>query len=106
MKQLAAMFALTGTLALSGCYDPNAQGSTIVRQIEAAGSGNISTFTLSGLAEFFSNRPELAKRIATECLAIEPTRPANWATTAEGTACHAAIAMQPPPSFTADQRTW
>jgi hypothetical protein len=88
------------------CYDPHAHDSKIVRELEAAGSGDISTYTVPGLTEWFSHRPELATKIANECGPIAKTAPANWATSAEGTVCYVAIRMAPPPPIVADQRIW
>lgn len=89
-----------------GCYDPHAQQSKIVRQVEAAGSGDISTYTVPGLTEWFSHRPELATKVAKECASVARTAPANWATSAEGSICYVAARMAPPPPIIADRRTW
>ncbi len=88
------------------CYDPHAQESRIVREVEANGSGNISTYTAPGLSEWFSTRPQLAKKIAGECEPIRQIAGANWLTSSEGSVCHAAAIAQPPPEYTADQRAW
>lgn len=90
----------------TACYDPHAHDSKIVQEVEGAGSGDISTYTVPGLTEWFSHRPELAKKIANECAPIARTAPANWLTSAEGTVCYVATRMAPPPPITADQRTW
>jgi hypothetical protein len=90
----------------TACYDPHAHDSKIVREVKAAGAGDISTYTVPGLTEWFSHRAELATRIANECLPMAKTAPANWATSAEGTVCHVATRMASPPPITADQRTW
>lgn len=90
----------------AGCYDPHAQGSRIVREVESAGAGNISTYTIPGLVQWFSHRPELAKKVASECAPIESGAGANWGTSAEGSVCYAATKMVPPPPMIADQRTW
>ena len=102
MKAIA-MFLL---LSLVGCYDPRAQESAVVREVEAAGAGNLNTYTQPGLAQWFSTRSELARKIAGECGPIAGNRGANWATSAEGTVCLAANRAQPLPQWTADQRTW
>lgn len=88
------------------CYDPHAQSSRIVREVEAAGSGNISTYSVPGLTEWFSQRPEFATKIANECVLVARTAPANWTTSAEGAACYVATKTAPAPPMIADQRTW
>lgn len=103
MKQLSLLLCLAASIA---CYDPHAQNSKIVREVEAAGAGNLSTYTQPGLVQWFSSRPELAKKIAAECQPISRTASADWLTTSEGTVCHAAELMEPPPQYKADQRTW
>ncbi|HEX3682122.1 MAG TPA: hypothetical protein VHU83_06220 [Bryobacteraceae bacterium] len=90
----------------TACYDPHAQDSKIVREVEAAGSGDISTYTVPGLAEWFSHRPELATKIADQCAPIARTAQANWRTSAEGTVCYVATRIAPPPPMVADQRAW
>lgn len=103
---LVMMLVATLVATESACYDPHAHDSKIVREVEAAGSGDISTYTVQGLTEWFSHRPELAKKVANECAPIAKTAPANWTTSAEGTVCYVATRMAPPPPITADQRTW
>ena len=93
-------------LIQAACYDPHAQDSKIVREVEAAGSGDISRYTVPGLTEWFSHRPQLATKIANECVPIVRSAPANWATSAEGTVCFVAAQMAPPPPMVADPRTW
>ncbi|MBV8437256.1 MAG: hypothetical protein JOY95_07055 [Silvibacterium sp.] len=94
------------TFLMTACYDPHAQDSKIVREVEAAGSGNLSTYTLQGLEQWFMERPQLATKIAYECLPLRKTATANWLTTAEGSVCQAASATAPPPPMTADPRAW
>lgn len=96
----------TSCLTLGSCYDPHAQGSRIVREIEANGSGGLNTFTLQGLVAWFGERPKFAAKINAECTPLWPASDANWITTAEGTACRAARIATPPPQMTADQRAW
>lgn len=90
----------------SSCYDPHAQDSKVVREVEAAGAGNISTYSVPGLAQWFSQRPELATKIASECAPIEKVASASWATSAEGSVCYVATRTAPPAPMMADQRTW
>lgn len=107
MKKSKTFFAVTALLLiLTACYDPHAQASKIVREVEAAGSGDISRYTVPGLTEWFSHRPQLATKIASECVPIARSAPANWATSAEGTVCFVATQMAPAPPLAADQRTW
>ncbi len=104
MRKLILPFSVI--LASSACYDPYAQGSKIVREVEAAGSGDLSTFSQSGLVLWFSKRPQMAVKIYAECRPIEKTAPANWPDTAEGSVCNAARLTQPRPAIVADPRAW
>lgn len=104
MKRILFVLMTAGVLA--GCYDPHAQQSKIVREVEAAGAGDLSTYTEAGLVQWFSSRPALATKIATECEPISRAATANWLTTSEGTVCHAADLMEPPPQYKADTRIW
>jgi hypothetical protein len=97
---------MLATISELGCYAPHAQDSPIVRQVEAAGAGNLSTYTVQGLVQWFSTRPELARQISSECSRIAGNTPANWVATAEGTTCRAAGLTAPPPVPEGDQRTW
>ena len=106
MKRILCLCSLMSVLMLAGCYDPHAQDSQIVREVEAAGAGNISTYTYQGLGQWLAQRPELAKKIAAECVPIAQKAPANWLTTAEGTTCHAAQVVAPPPEIKADTKAW
>ncbi|MGA8026199.1 MAG: hypothetical protein WB992_03580 [Bryobacteraceae bacterium] len=94
--------------AAASCYDPHARESAIVRQIEAAGSGDISTFSEPGLVKWFGAHQEFAKQITRECIPLAQNKPASWIMTAEGTACHSAslAATWSPSPLVADQRSW
>ena len=105
-REILITATVLAAVCLSGCYDPHAQDSRIVREVEAAGAGNLSSFTYQGLVDWFFKHPDVTKKIAGECAAVARTAPANWLTTAEGTTCHAAEVAAPPPQFKADQRTW
>jgi hypothetical protein len=93
-------------VALCGCYDPNAQTSVIVREVEAAGSGNMDVSSPIGLNTFFAARPELASRINTECEPLASHGDAHWAETAEGRICSAAHNNLPPTNWTSDGRSF
>ena len=86
----SVLILAAAALLLTACYDRNAQRSAIVRQVEAAGAGDLSTYTQQGLTQWFSTRPQLAQQIAAECVPIAKVAPANWLTTSEGTVCHVA----------------
>lgn len=78
---------------LTSCYDPHAQESAIVREVEAHGSGDIGTFTQPGLMQWFGASParrEFAAHIAAECGPIQQSRGANWLSSTEGSVCLAA----------------
>lgn len=103
---LLATVIVLAVLSESSCYDPHAQESRIVREVEAAGAGNISTYTVPGLVQWFSSRPDLARTVAGQCAPLERAAGANWGTSAEGSVCYAAAKMVPSPAMVADQRTW
>ncbi len=98
--------AIAGLTISSACYDPHAQESAIVREIEANGSGDLSTYTAPGLGQWFSVRPQFATRIAAECAPLARSSRANWITSAEGVACSAATQAAPAPIPVADTRSW
>jgi hypothetical protein len=106
MKTFLATCLLASFLVVVGCYDPQAQDSKIVQEVEAAGAGNLSTFNYQGLALWLADRPALTRKVYAECVPISRTAAANWNTTAEGTVCHAAATVLPPPNLTADTRAW
>jgi hypothetical protein len=90
---------------MSGCYDPHAQQSAVVREVEAAGSGNLDTSTADGLKDFFGNHPKLANKISAECVPFAKKADAHWVETAEGRTCLAAHAMAQT-DWKADPRAW
>jgi hypothetical protein len=90
----------------SACYDPNAHQSKIVREVEAAGAGDLSTYNRQGLAQWFYHHQDVAIRVAKECEPIAKVAPANWNTTAEGTICTVAPFEVPPPPNVSDTRSW
>ncbi len=106
MRQLLTVGSFLGLLALASCYDPHARDSPIIRELQAAGAGDLSTFTQQGLGDWLGKHPKLATKIAAECLPIAQKAQANWNLTAEGTACQVAARSAPPPEYTADPRAW
>ena len=106
MKSKIVIALLCG--CLGACIDPHAQNSRIVREVEANGSGDLTTYTLPDLKQWFTQRPELAKKIAAECAPISANAQANWLRSAEGTTCSAAMAVNTwiPRDWKADQRKW
>ncbi len=91
MKKQFVLFA--ATIALMSCYDPGAQSSAVVRQIEAAGSGDISSSTELEIAQWIVSHPEkraVLNQINEECSPLRSAGTANWAMrTAEGRVCTA-----------------
>ena len=84
MKTFLATYSFASFLVLAGCYDPHAQDSKIVREVQAAGAGNLSIFNYQGLALWLADRPALTRKVYAECVPISRAAPANWNTTAEG----------------------
>ena len=105
MRLTFSLLILTG-MTLCSCYDPNAQTSAIVREVESAGSGNLDVSSLNGLVMFLSARPSLAKRIDQECEPLAERADAHWVETAEGRACLAAHRAAPPIEWQSDKRSF
>jgi hypothetical protein len=98
---------MLGIISLIGCYDPNAQQSAIVRRVEAAGAGDLSTFDALSLGTWFANRPTLATEISTACQQRQLNATASWGRSSEGTVCRAAMMATPAPEPLADRsRAW
>jgi len=103
-KALALMIL---AFSLVGCYDPNAQRSAIVREVETAGAGDLSTYDVQSLGLWFANHQELATKVSLECAPVERAAPAGWLRSSEGSVCRAAGIMAQPPPVIADQsRSW
>ena len=95
---MRSLLIATGSLMMVlqiGCYDPRAQESAIVREVESNGSGNLDVVTLPGLGEFFANRQALAAHIDQECAPRRAVADAHWIDTAEGKTCQAAHLIAP-----------
>jgi hypothetical protein len=96
---------------LSGCRDPHAQSSTIVREVEQAGAGtDISALTAEELRRWFANQtPSFVQKINGECAPLRKTAPAAWhMRTAEGRVCDAVAQIAPLmfKPYQADPRTY
>ena len=92
--------------ALASCgYDPRAQESAIVREVEAAGSGNLDTSSPQGLGIWFGNHRQFANKISKECEPLLNKGDAHWAETAEGRVC-AAVWANKVTDWKADARSW
>jgi hypothetical protein len=79
------------------CYDPNAHTSPIVREVEQAGAGDISSLTSDELARWFALQPgSFVHKINDECNPLRSKAPAAWhMRTAEGRVCEAAGEIAP-----------
>ncbi len=100
--------ALLIIVIITACHGSRVAQSRVIRLMEENGSGDLSTYSAPGMQQWFSVRPELAKRVANLCVPLAKTSKANWATSAEGTACAAAVRTVAfrPDNVTADQRAW
>jgi hypothetical protein len=94
MTGISAALALV--LVSSACFDglawPSAhtRGSQIVKAVAAAGAGDPAHFSERGLQIWFSQRSDVADRIAGECGQLRERADAEWANTPEGMVCQAA----------------
>jgi hypothetical protein len=79
------------------CYDPNAHTSAIVREVEQAGAGDISSVTSEELLRWFANQPDpFVQKINGECNPLRSKAPAAWhMRTAEGRVCDAVAKIAP-----------
>jgi len=106
-KRIASLMLICLLWGVSnGCYDAHAQESRVVRFLEANGSGNISTFSQPGLAQWLSEHREVAQQAEKMCEPLYAHSPANWAPSAEGTVCLCARSFAPPPNFQSDNQKW
>ena len=95
-------------MAITSCSRQQTDESAIVRLMKANGSGDMSRYSTVGLQQWFATHPDLAKQVVGLCQSASQTSTANWANSAEGTACGAAqrtVAFLPA-KVTADQRAW
>jgi hypothetical protein len=104
----AAGTALAVVVMMTACRGSLAHESQVIRLMEENGSGDSSTYTAAGLQRWFAARPDVAKRVVSMCEPIAKNSTANWAASAEGTACASAqrtVAFTAG-KVTADQRAW
>lgn len=88
-----AALLLLSIFLLVGCYDPHAQSSAVVREIERNGSGDISSMTSQEVGAWLVNHNDrnLINRVAVACAPLRARAQAGWDyRTAEGRACTAA----------------
>lgn len=105
---MRAGIAVFFSLLAVACSDPNAHSSAIVRQVEAAGAGDISSSQVPEIASWLvrHNDRRLIATVNSECAPLRRAAPVNWTfRTAEGRVC-AAVASVYFPEVTADQRGW
>lgn len=76
------------TLALASCTrEPD---SAIVRQVEAAGAGDVRAASNDALLDWFRKHPQVGQETRKLCEPIRKDAPAKWADTTEGRVCQAA----------------
>jgi len=89
-KVLAVVFAI---MVAIGCADPNAQRSAVVRRIEFAGAGDVSSLTAPELVEWIEHHPEkeaMFRDLNLDCAPLRIRAAADWSMrTAEGRVCSA-----------------
>lgn len=106
MKRTIVGICLLSAVALTGCYDSHAQQSAIVREVEAAGSGNLDEATIPGLTVFFGSHQGLAGKVSAQCAPLVSQADAHWTETAEGKICRVAPVFAPRTNWTSDQRSF
>ena len=105
-RSLSPWFLLTTSLlSLVACYDPRAQQSSIVREVESAGSGNLDYVTPPGLADFLAMRPALVETLNRQCAPLRISADAHWIETSEGKVCAVARTFSQK-SWKADKQGW
>jgi hypothetical protein len=76
------------TFALASCTrEPD---SAIVRQVEAAGAGDVRAASNDALLDWFRKHPQVGQETRKLCEPIRKDAPAKWADTTEGRVCQAA----------------
>lgn len=66
--------------------------SAIVRRVEAAGAGDLSSASFDSIEQWFLKHQDVGWQTKKECMPIQDKAPAGWADTTEGRVCRAAIA--------------
>lgn len=87
---VVAVAVAASTLIVWNHISPLGGGSRIVREVEAAGAGEVSRWGEPQLMPWFARHREFARKITEECRPIAERAPATWIFTPEGTACHSA----------------
>lgn len=89
---LIAAGVLLVASAVSAVLPPFGENHTrVVREVEAAGAGNLDHISLSDMMFWFRKHPQVAQRIAPQCIDIARTANARWNSSLEGRVCRAAI---------------
>lgn len=90
MKVNASLLAVLA-IGIAGCHTATVRPeSSIVRELEAAGSGSISQSSVAGIGVWLANQPQPIKRhFYQECVAATAKADATWSGTDEGKACDA-----------------
>lgn len=97
--KIKSSFAMMLLFLMTACVDPNAQSSSIVRQVEAAGAGHVATMTEPEIADWLARHSDrtLIARLNTECKPLRSRAEAAWTyRTAEGRICGAAASLDAP----------
>jgi hypothetical protein len=91
MKADMVGLAVVFTIGITGCHTPPVRPkSAIVRELQAAGSGNISQSNVAGIGMWFATQPQPVKRhFYEECVAATAKADSTWNATDEGKACEA-----------------
>jgi hypothetical protein len=90
MMKVMRRHILLMTVVLASCTrEPD---SAIVRQVEAAGAGNVRAASNDALLDWFRKHQEVGQEIRKLCEPIRKNAPATWADTTEGRVCQGAQA--------------
>lgn len=95
-------------MGMAACHTSPVQNSDVLRLMEKNGAGDLTNYSAVGFQQWFAVRPELAMQVAKMCEPLAKNSPANWAPSAEGTACSAAqrtVAFMPLKTA-ADKTAW
>jgi hypothetical protein len=76
-------------LMLGGCKRQEPP-SPIVKEVQDAGAGDLSTESEETIEKWFVEHEKLAIHVRDECSAIKANKPADWSVTTEGRICTAA----------------
>ena len=91
-NRLLRFALILGVLFIAACR-PAEPPSPIVRQLEAAGSGDLSHASADSIQQWLGSRRQLAIEVEDMCKTARAKAAANWADSTEGRVCAASAQL-------------